>query len=183
MFKIKLKKRKNHLPTLRKRLKALEGEEVFIGYSKSQGFHDRSDYQYETKDPLTYPQLAAIMETGSRLWKDDSGFMWRYKSMAMNPIEKNVAIKMALERYLSNIHKKTPPITYKEVLETVGGEYVSIFRNSFGNKNILHRGLTPSTITYKQSIGTPSPSSPMVGFGSLKNALSYRINGVLITPP
>lgn len=180
MFKLKLKQKKNYFPNLKKRIKKLEKEKVFIGWTKSMGLHDKSKYPYESKDPLTYTQLAAIMEYGQR-HVGMRGFFFRDKMLALNPPESNDKMKSSFHKYFSNIHLKAPKIKVQAVLECIGGEYVENFRNILGNRSHL-RPLKPSTITYKSAIGTPSPNSPIAGFGSFEKATSYKINGVLVNP-
>lgn len=182
MFKVRLvkNKKKNYMPNLKKRLRAISGEKVFIGWDRSQGYHDRSNYPYETKNPITYPYLASILEYGNS-YTGMKGFHFRDIMLATHPVKDNKELKKLFKTYLSDIHKTTPPLSVSEVLEKIGGEYVQRFQEVIGSKAHL-RPLTPTTLSYKSRIGTPDPNSPLVGFGAFRSSASYRINGVLTTP-
>lgn len=182
MFKMIFKKNrgKNYLPNLAKRIKALEDQRVDIGLFKEQGLYDYSKYPYDNKQPLTYTQLASVLEHGNS-YTNMKGFHMIPKTMAASPIEKSRLIRGLFKQYLSNINKNSPPIKANAVLEKIGGYYVEKFRKTIGNENIL-RPLTPATLEHKVNIGTPKPSKPLYGYGTFKKAFSYKINGVVVTP-
>ena len=179
MFKVKFKRKKNHMPNLVKRVKELGQQDVKIGWFKEQGLH-KSDSPYENRDPLTYTQLASILDWGNR-YTGMRGFHYTDIMVASNPIKDNRDIKKILKRYFSNIKNSKPRITAKNVMQFIGGEYVQNYRDILGNKGSL-RALKPSTIEYKSKIGATDPTAPLVAFGGLRDNVSYKVNGVIVTP-
>jgi len=179
MFKVKFKRKRNHIPNLVKRVKDLSKQDVKIGWFKELGEH-KSSSPYEQKDPLTYPQLASVLDWGNR-HTGMRGFHYTDIMIASNPIKDNKDIKKVLRKYFFNIKNSKPRITAKNVMQFIGGEYVQNYRNIIGNKGSL-RSLKSSTIEYKSSIGTPDPTSPLVAFGGLRDNVSYKVNGVIVTP-
>lgn len=179
MFKVKFKRKKNHIPNLVKRVEDLCKQEVKVGWFKELGVH-KSDSPYENRNPLTYTQLASVLDWGNR-YTGMRGFHYTDLMVAANPLKDNKDINKTLRKYFSNIKNSKPRITANNVMQFIGGEYVQNYRNILGNKSSL-RALKPSTIEYKSKIGAPDPTSPLVAFGGLRDNVSYKINGVIVTP-
>lgn len=170
-MKIKMKKIEDHLPNLKKRLMELERiSPVEIGYFPEQEDHSSG---------LSAAGLFNILHNGSTKNNLPARPIMTI-GMMMNPIRKNKDIKMWLKQYLSGIHRKTPPITAEKVLENIGGSYVETFRGIFGSSRL--EVLSPSTIAYKTSMNAPNPEAPLVFSGELMMMMSYKVNGVLVTP-
>lgn len=179
MFKVKVKRTKDFLPNLKRRLKELEGS-VKVGYFQEQGKHQGDNYGYEQTQKLYYTQLMAVLSGGSRKNNIPPRPVFMI-GMNLDPLEDNKVVKNLLRTYLSRIHKKSPPIKAQEVLEQTGGHYVETFRSIFGDKGLLAKN-APTTVSWKQRIGSPTADSPLMAYGELRAAMSYKINGVLVTP-
>ena len=170
-MQIKFKKTKDHLPNLLKRLKALEkAGNVEIGYHPEQrdhpsGLHPAGLYAIlaEGYTPNNLP-ARPVMQIG----------------MIMNPIKSNINVKKFLKQYLSKIDRKTPPIKATKLLENIGGAYVEIFRGIFGSTHL--EALSPSTVAYKTRMKVAQPNAPLIFDGTLRDMISYKVNGVLVTP-
>ena len=179
MYKIKITKKKDFMPNLVSRMKKLSGQKVQVGWFKELGQH-KSGSIYEVRDALSYTQLAAILDWGNR-HTGMKGFHFTDAMMNKNRFKGNKVIKNILHSYLSDIHKNSPKVKAKVVMETIAGEYVENYRNIIGDKTSL-RALEPSTISYKSIIGSKTPDAPLLAFGDFKKKVSYKLNGVVVTP-
>ena len=93
--------------------------------------------------------------------------------LAFKPVKSTPFLK-DLNKYLSHLDGK-PKISAMGVMANLGGEYVEVFRNIMGSSMLPDN--KPSTIAQKGGRNTP-----LVDTGDLKANMSYRINGVVVTP-
>ena len=163
MFAFAFELEKDLLPVLEKRIIEISKLPLDVGYFASQGVHEESG--------LTYANLAAIQHKGI------AGKMVARRffdiGLAFKPVKSTPFLK-DLNKYLSHLEGK-PKISAMGVMANLGGEYVEVFRNIMGSSMLPDN--KPSTIAQKGGRNTP-----LVDTGDLKANMSYRINGVVVTP-
>lgn len=168
-----LRIKKNFIPHLIERLRQLEKQSAQIGYFAENGIHPSG---------LDYPTLYAIHAYGSpsaniprRDPLGDTFEIWE-------PLNKDIKLKMDLKNYFSNIKSKTPRIKAQQVVANLMGRYVVKVREVFGDTGKLESN-SAFTQWLKERAGVNPPNNPLVWTSSLKNNLSYKINGQpLVTP-
>lgn len=170
MLTFKLKRTKNHLPNLKKRLEDLNKSKLSVGYFPSNGVHAPSE--------MTYSNLFAILSFGSRARNIPPRPILDLTFNLYNPIRTNPELKAYLKKYFSSINKKTPPISMSLVIDEIGGDYVQKVRRGFGDTAKLVSN-KPAVIASKNGRNTP-----LIDTGALRDNLSYvnSFNGTLITP-
>jgi len=173
-----LKKKNSYIDNLRKRVKELERiGSVKIGYFEEQGLYV-SPRPVKTPYKITYPQLAAIQFGGS-LKNNIPARPILDITIALYPVDRNKNINKVLNRYLSNLSNRIPPITASQVFEYIGEDYVEKARGLFGSSYL--DALQPSTIESKTRMGAPYTTSPLLEWGTLRAGMSMKVNGVVIT--
>lgn len=174
-----LKKNNSYIDNLRKRIQELEKiGSVKVGYFEEQGWYV-SPRPVKSPYKITYPQLAAIQFGGS-LKNNIPARPILDITIALYPVDRNKNINKILNRYLSNISNKKPPITASQVFEEIGGDYVEKARGLFGSSYL--KELQPTTIASKTRMGAPYTTSPLLEWGTLRAGMSMKVNGVVITP-
>lgn len=174
-----LKNKCSYIDNLRKRIKELEeAGRVKVGYFEEQGLYV-SPRPVKTPYNITYPQLAAIQFGGS-LKNNIPARPVLDITIALYPVGRNKNINKVLNRYLSNLSNKIPPITSSQVFEYIGEDYVEKARGLFGSSYL--DALQPSTIESKTRMGAPYTTSPLLEWGTLRAGMSMKVNGVVITP-
>lgn len=161
----------NYLNQLKKRLQELNKSTVEVGYFPSQQHYSG----------LSMAGLFAIHSGGA----PSVGIPARPAmeiALMFNPVNKNITIKRDLSKYFSKISHKYPPIRFTQLLENVGGDYVDKIRAVFGDTSKLDSN-SFWTQQAKKSAGVVPSNNPLVWTGSLRDALSYSINGWQIVTP
>lgn len=172
---LKITRKKNNIPNLKHRIKQLSKQTLSFGYYDEQGYHktDRPN-----ADPIKYVDLIKIHAGGSTKKNIPARPVLPIAAFTFKPSR---VFKDTLRKYFSKIDQKSPPIKASFVYGRLGEEIVTYGRTIFGDTKYLAAN-KDSTIAYKGSIGSPYSTSPLMEFGGLKAALSYRINGVVVTP-
>ena len=164
--------KKNNIPNLISRFKALNKSRIQVGYFQENGIHPSG---------LTFSGLYAIHAFGSASanipQRDplvDNFTIW-------NPLHKNITIKTQLKLYFSNIKSKTPRVKVTTMLSKIAGDYVQSTRVVFGDESKL----TPNAAftKYIKERSGKNPDSPLIWDGTLRDNLSYKINGQNIITP
>lgn len=172
-----LKNKCSYIDNLRKRIKELEEVgSVKVGYFEEQGLYV-SPRPVKTPYKITYPQLAAIQFGGS-LKNNIPARPVLDITLALHPVDKS--IKKFLNKYFSKINVKTPTYSAKDVFQDIGEFYVHEARDLFGSSYL--DALQPSTIENKTRMGSPYTTQPLLEWGTLRDGMSMKINGQIITP-
>lgn len=169
MLTFGLKRTKNFLPNLRKRLEELNKSSFEIGYFPSQGVHEPSG--------LTYSGLFAIQSFGSRSADIPARPILDLTFSTFHPLTGNIDVKRMLKKYLSGIDKKNPKISLEVIIDNISGDYVEKVRRGFGDTSKLKSN---STFTIERK----GLDSPLIETGELKMNMSYvtSFNSVVVTP-
>jgi len=167
-----LKTKFNHIGKLVKRFKDLNKASFSVGYYPENGIHPSS---------LSFAGLYAIHAFGSETAnippRDplvDTFNMWE-------PLNSNKLLKKQLKLYFSNIKASTPRITVTTMLSKISGEYVQSVRAVFGDESKL----TPNAAftNYLKERSNIKPHSPLLWSTSLRDNLSYSVNGEAVVTP
>lgn len=162
MLTFGLKKQKDYFPNLKKRLKGLSKKSVQVGIFE--GYHQEAKMNTAT--------LMAIHEFGSRSANIPSRPVLTQTFMLWEPVNKNMIIKNNLKRYLSNIHKKNPPISFETVLDNIGSFYEQKVKDNFGVGVLVEN--RASTVKAKERLGRKG-QNPLISSGELQASITYRV--------
>lgn len=168
-----LKIKQNNINNLILRLRELQKQSAQIGYFAESGIHPSG---------LSFANLYAIhafsapsVNIPRRDPLGDTFEIWE-------PLNKDIKLKMDLKTYFSNIKSKTPRIKAQQIMENLMGRYVVKVRDVFGDTGKLESN-SAFTQWLKELAGVNPPNNPLVWTSSLKNNLSYKINGQPLTTP
>ncbi len=161
---IGLKQKKNYWDELEKRLKMLEEKTVKVGVFDNS---PRDDGFW------TNVTLMAYLSGGDM----DRNLVARpviQLTFAANPLEKSPA-KKYLKKYFSAITRKKSESDVMDLLQGIGTYYRDLVYGNFGNTAMLASN-TDYTQKWKESLGYKG-DNPLVLEGSLRNAISFKIDG------
>jgi hypothetical protein len=166
MYMFKVKMVSNHIGNLIKRFKELEKSNIQIGYFPENGTHESG---------LSYSGLYAIHAFGSTVANIPSRDPLVDTFSLWEPLDKSMLLKRQLSLYLSNIKSSTPKITVTKMLESIAGAYTQSARDVFGDSSKL--APNAQSTQYAKGLAGLKPDSPLLWTNSLRDNLSYSING------
>lgn len=167
-----LKTKFNHISSLVKRFKDLHNKKFEVGYFPENGVHPSS---------LSFAGLYAIHAFGSKTANIPSRDPLVDTFNIWDSLDKNLTIKTQLKLYFSNIKSKTPMITVTTMLSKISGEYVQSVRSVFGDESKL--APNAAFTNYLKERSGIRPHSPLLWTTSLRDNLSYKINGETVVTP